>query len=423
MGKIKFTAASIQTLPTPKSGRALYRDADQEYRGLGILIQSSGYRVFFWSRKIKGHGLGWQTLGRVEDVSLAQAREKAREYNGMLGKWKLDGAIGPNPFKAEKSAEMTLADLVEKYIDGQVRKNANNFEKAAATVRWTINKYIPSWKQRRLAQISKHDVETLHRVIGEAPDERKPQKKTRHYAANRIVVLLKILFNFATAKGWYSGANPAIIERYKEEQRVRHLSDAEYVRLAAALQEEKNRSFADFIWLSLKIGARKSDMLEMKWDAVDLPNKKWLCPNSKSAKPYEAHLDVDAVAILEARHKSRTDSPFVFAAPGGAASGHVSDYSRYWRALLKRSQITNFRLHDLRHSFISSLVQGGVSLSIAGKAVGHGSVASTQRYAHLSIDDVRGPIDAMVARKQALLDASKKPAKAKVLPMRQRKAG
>jgi integrase len=91
---------------------------------------------------------------------------------------------------------------------------------------------------------------------------------------------------------------------------------------------------------------------------------------------------------LRDRFKRRVEGdPWVF--PSHGATGHVVDLKDRWRVLLKRAQIENLRIHDLRRTQGSWQAAQGASLQIIGKALGHSSVASTEIYSRLSLDPVR----------------------------------
>ena len=74
-------------------------------------------------------------------------------------------------------------------------------------------------------------------------------------------------------------------------------------------------------------------------------------------------------------------SEFVF--PSNGATGHVVEIKKSWAALLERAGIKKLRLHDLRHSFASQLVNSGASLELIGSLLGHSSPTTTARYSHL----------------------------------------
>src|SRR6476620_2597538 len=94
MRRLNLTKRIIQKLPTPSDLRVDYRDT--RVPGLGIGVQTTGSRVFFWFRRVRGQRT-WRSLGNFPAFSVEQARGKAQELNVIIGKWKASGYIGPSP--------------------------------------------------------------------------------------------------------------------------------------------------------------------------------------------------------------------------------------------------------------------------------------------------------------------------------------
>jgi integrase len=96
-------------------------------------------------------------------------------------------------------------------------------------------------------------------------------------------------------------------------------------------------------------------------------------------------LNVTALALLRQMRKADPDSSFLF--PSHGKSGHRDNTKRAWASICRRARITGLRQHDLRHSFASLLVSAGHGLPVIAELLGHSSVNTTARYAHL-VDDV-----------------------------------
>ena len=74
---------------------------------------------------------------------------------------------------------------------------------------------------------------------------------------------------------------------------------------------------------------------------------------------------------------------------GGKAGTHLVNIRKPWYRLRRTADIEDVRIHDLRHSFASIAVSGGLTLPLIGKLLGHKKFATTERYAHLADDPVR----------------------------------
>jgi integrase len=386
--RINFTQRAIAAIVAPEKKRATYHDT--QVPELGLLAQPSGHKSFFWFRKVRGVPT-WKTLGTIDDISLEQARDKARDLSGSLGTWKLNDFKGDSPFETARG-EPTFGELVDAYCERHVLPHANRPERAEKGVRWSVNFYLASWKGRRLDVIRRKDVLKLHADLGEERGQ---------YTANRVVQLVRALFNFATAAELWRGENPAIkIKLFHEAKRTRFLQPDEVPRLFKALKNEPNPDVVDFVNLSLWTGARKSDVLAMRWQDISLADNRWTVPDPKNRTPYQIALTPEAITILKKRQKG---SPWVF--PSFGKTGHVVDLKKRWQELLKRAKITNLRQHDLRRTLGSWQAAQGASLQIIGKSLGHTSVQATQIYSQLDLDPVR---DSVSAATQAIIAASKK---------------
>jgi hypothetical protein len=130
--KINFTKRSIEALPTPKEERAIYHDT--QVRGLGVLVQPTGYRSFFWFRKVDGRAK-WKTIGAFPDMTVEQARARASEYNTSIADWKAKDYEGPSPFKQRNG--LTLGEVFEDYLETYRKHNAKNPERSVPEERAT----------------------------------------------------------------------------------------------------------------------------------------------------------------------------------------------------------------------------------------------------------------------------------------------
>lgn len=123
-------------------------------------------------------------------------------------------------------------------------------------------------------------------------------------------MFLRRVFNFTIRTEQFAGANPASqIALYREEKRARFLQRDELPRLFAALAAETNQDLVDFVTLSLWTGARKSDVLSMRWHDVQLDDNRWCVADPKGGESYQIALTREAVEILT---KRKNDSEFVF---------------------------------------------------------------------------------------------------------------
>ncbi|MDR1125420.1 MAG: site-specific integrase [Deltaproteobacteria bacterium] len=199
---------------------------------------------------------------------------------------------------------------------------------------------------------------------------------------NRILAVLKSICALALAHGILpAGQSPcAGVPSFKiHRQRERYLAPAEAGRLMRAL-EESTRPEAAALRLLLLTGARKSEILKARWENVRLDQRLLTVPLSKSNKPRHIPLSYEAAAVIRSIRREQ-GCPWLF--PGHAPGKPLSDIYLFWNELRRRLGLADVRIHDLRHTFASFLVNAGHSLYEAQKLLGHSDPRTTMRYAHL----------------------------------------
>jgi integrase len=385
-----LTKRIVETLPIPDDGEARPITYDEQVRGLGVVVQPSGKKSFVWLRKVRGKVV-WKTIADWPEMSIEDARAAAGEWNIKRANWKKSNYSGPSPFAASPTHELTLEGLMNAYIEQHMRAHAKRPEKAEKYLRWMINYYVPSWKDRRLGDITAEEISAWHFRAGTKHGQR---------SANYVTKTLRRLYRFAGRARLFKGEIPtAGIQFFHEHKRTRFLQPDELPKLWTALRDAPNPDLRDYVNLALWTGARKTDVLSMRWQDVDLASNRWMIPDPKNRTPYIVPLTPEAVSILETRFESRTEGEqFVF--PGVGRTGHLVDLKGAWDKLLQAAGLHHpgdpelkITQHDLRRTHGSWMAIQGTSLPIIGKALGHTSTAATQIYARLHLDPVRAAME------------------------------
>jgi integrase len=409
--KLNFTKHALEKLLVPRDADRLVV-FDTHTSGLGFVVFASGVRSFFHRRRVRG-AAERTTLGRFPDLTIEQARGDASRLNARIASWKLSGYQGESPFD-ERPEATTFGALVDKYIERHVRGHASHPERAIQEVRWTVDKHLSSWKNAKLGEITRSDVVQLHEKVG----------REHTTAANRLVQLVRRLYSWGASPdvGLHRGENPARhIKLFHESKRTRSLKPAELYQLFTALKKEPNADLLDYVKLALWTGARRGDLLALRWQDVSLDDNRWEIPHPKNRTPYVVALTPEAVEILKYREK-RSDgeeakkassadeivkSVWVF--PSKRGDGHITNFKRGWKKLLERAKLADkgLRQHDLRRTLGSYQAAGGTSLGIIGKSLGHKSLAATAIYAQLDLDPVRESV--LIATRTMIAASKKKP--------------
>jgi integrase len=143
--------------------------------------------------------------------------------------------------------------------------------------------------------------------------------------------------------------------------------------------------------LLLMLGCRKSELLQAKWEQFDLPGRLWRIPVTKAGKPRHVSLSMAAIAVLEQVPRWE-GCPYVV--PNIHTRKPFTGIYESFATAVKRAGIGHCRIHDLRHSFASNLVNAGQSLFVVSRALGHATTQMSERYAHIANDTLLAAADA-----------------------------
>jgi len=200
---------------------------------------------------------------------------------------------------------------------------------------------------------------------------------------NRVLVLLRFIFNLGRKWG-VSGcvSNPTTgLKTMPDVCRQRFLTNEETKRLLQALDADENRVAACAIKLLLLTGGRRNEITQAKWEYLNWNQRTLLVPIAKSGQARLIRLNTAALELL-CTLPQLPSNPYIFPSP---VTGRPSASLHFpWSRIRKRCGLLDVRLHDLRHSFASFLVNRGVSLYVVQGLLGHSQARATQRYAHLT---------------------------------------
>lgn len=331
---------------------------DNTLPGLYVRVQPSGRKTYVIRYRNSRGTARKYTLARCMELSLTQARDKARSLFVRIRE-----GFDPCEAKIEARNAPTVNDLADRYL----REWAEPYKKPRPREndRRLLKKHIrPAMGDRVARDLRKEDVARLHMAMKATPAN-----------ANRALSLLSKMCSLGVEWGWMD-ANPTKgVKRYKERSCNRTLTSEEITRLNAYLATF-DREYARFIRLLLLTGCRISEIRDSRMEWVDFEARLLKLPDSKTGQRRIA-LPRAAIELLqEIRGRERM---------------YVGPTVHYqWWKVRKAVGLPGVRLHDLRHTVGSMGHKAGLSLREIATVLGHKQLRTAERYVHgYDGDDVR----------------------------------
>lgn len=181
------------------------------------------------------------------------------------------------------------------------------------------------------------------------------------------------------------------MKKFKEKSRNRFLHPDELPSFFASLNAEENSTIKDYVYISLLTGARKSNVLTMRWEDIYFDRQEWFISETKNGDPLRVPLVSKVIDILKERLQKYGQREWVF--EGKGSTGHLVEPKKGWKRILDRAGIKELRIHDLRRTVGSWQAATGANSYIIGGTLGHKDQKSTAVYARLNIDPIRAALE------------------------------
>jgi integrase len=423
----KIGKRAVDALSTPEGGEVILWD--DQLAGFGIRARAGGAKTYLVRYRPGGGrraALRTYTIGKHGSPwTPDKARHEAERVLTLVKQGK-----DPQAEKMKARAGATMREFGASVL-GELRG-----KKKARTVgeyaRLFDKLVYPAIGARKVADVGRPDIARLHASL-----------RTTPYQANRVLAVLSKAFSIAERDGIRpTGSNPCRhVEKFKEVERERILSAIELAALGDAIAAYDGSIYAaGAIRLMLLTGARRSEILGLKWDWIDLVRGEARLPDSKTGTK-TLHLPPPALKVLAGlprvegnphifvgnrkgaafvniakpwgairklatvRLWAASDQQGVTALIGGLANGlGRAPTIEECRVAATRAEIElprgldDLRLHDLRHAFASVAASSGMGLLIIGKILGHAQAKTTERYAHLQADPVKAAAAAVAGK-------------------------
>jgi integrase len=342
-------------------------------RGLRLAVHPSGGRTFGLYKKFRGRAVTIP-LGPFPAVTVEQARQQAVERIAQM-------ARGLDPRESLTQSEATLGNFFERYV----REHLDGKPDAQHGARLTFERYLRRWRARPLAEVTRADVERLHREVSKPVVVEGAKAKTSRQlhgpvAANRLLALISSIFMKARDWGVFNGDNPARgVQRFREHPRTRVLDrNGEFAKFREALEAERDADLRLYLKLRLYNGVRERNILRMRWEDLDLDRRAWRIGVTKNGDPLLVPLANPVLDELSTRPRT---SEWVF--PGRRRGRPLGTLNKPWRRFRAALGLGDVQLRDLRRTFGSRALAAGVPMDVIAQIMGHrpGSKITASVYA------------------------------------------
>ncbi len=293
----------------------------------------------------------------------------------------------------KKERHMLFEEFAKEFLQTYVRLENKNIRNQQNLIHHLKNHFQGKYL---------HEIDTLavRQYLSKRLETVKPATVNRHFS------MIKCMFNRAIEWGMFHGLNPArgIKPLPEKNNRCRWLTEEEQSRLLSHCQGV-NRVI---VLIALKTGMRWGEIVQLKWRQS--PNSNYVDFDSGTIFIHESLAKTERSRFIPLSNSVRlalrdvprnTGHDYIFLNP--ETDKPLGSIKKSFATALKKANIQDFKFHDLRHTFASSLVRHGVDLYVVQKLLGHTTPKMTQRYAHLRADQLKDAIEKIDTQSEDLL--------------------
>ncbi|MBQ4647429.1 MAG: site-specific integrase [Candidatus Gastranaerophilales bacterium] len=351
--------------------------------------QKKNGKISYTARiRIKGYPSQTKTFDRLTD---------AKEWLS-----KTETQIKENiNFPMRKLKKLIVANLIDEFIENELPKKKEKIQKDFLN---SLNWYKNKIGKYLVSNLSTYDLVKCRDELSKKPKEtpikskqgRTTTQTISNATVNRYMTYMRVVFSYFV-KNDVININPmAKVEKLSEDNaRVRYLDEKEIKKLLIACKNENYELYV-CVLIALLTGARKSEILKLTWQNVDLEHKMFYFLDTKNGEnrgvPMQEALFEEFIKLKEINkiiYLNKKD--FIFKTPDGKQKESL--IGKLFPKIVKECKIENFRFHDLRHTHASYQAMNGISQAITQKTLGHKSPAMTNRYSHFRAESLRQSIN------------------------------
>ena len=354
---------------------------DETTTGFVLEVRSTGGKTYYLRYQDANGRQTAYKIAAVGDLTFERARKEAKRLRSQV-------VLGGNPAEAkeEKKAIPTYTELSIQHL-AHAKTYMRSYDSLETNMRLHL---VPRWGSYLLDEITPQLVaqwlfDLSNQNLAPATIEKLRTSLGKSYSLAARWSLPGVGLNPV-----HGIKGPAFDNR----ETGRYLSAEEASRLLDAAGHSLNTQLRPIVALLLLTGARLGELLWAKWECIDLERRAWLIPMTKNGSSRYVPLSTAAIGIIALLPKydkcpwlipnTETKLPFV-------------SIKHSWQKARRDAHLLGLRLHDLRHSSASIMINNGVDLLTAGKILGHADYKSTMRYSRLANKTLLSAVEAGAA--------------------------
>ena len=363
MPKVKFTTEFLKKVKAPMDkSKEQYFDTD--LTGFMIEVKNTGTKTYYYRYRVNA-SQKMIRIGTTTELNFQQAKEKYLELK--------ENQTNQQEYSPQKEKPLiTFLEFYNSYYLPYIKAHIKSYETNISVFK---NHILKDLSNTSMADLKKLDIKRLH-------NEMITIKNLSRATANKFLIFLSSAYKLANEFELLNSYNPCrgIKEFELNNQRQIFLTQSQTKRLLNEVNKSSNIHLKYIVPMLLLSGARKREVLDAKWCDFDNINNLWTIPLTKNGKKRILPITKPLQKILNQIPKDKT--PYLFASPL-TLKPYISIYQS-WNSARTKANLKEVRMHDLRHTYASALVNAKCSLYEVQVLLGHSTAKMTQRYAHLS---------------------------------------